>query len=119
MATHTQRRVRGTLASECAKIRIPNWFSLSGSRTSIQKIRGAITPQDHHWAREPSSARLQLLEEKAGEANSTPRVLHIRIAPIQWTHRFLIPKLYSTGKNAVQDLVVDSRLGFSAGKRQG
>src|SRR5260370_69150 len=95
--------VRATLASKCARIRIPNWFFLNGSRASVQKMRGVTRPQDHHWVKEPSRARLQLLDERFGNANSTPRVLHSRIAAIHGAHRFFISKLYNSAKNAVEN----------------
>src|SRR5579862_8379201 len=84
-------------------MRIPNWFSLNGSRASVQKIRGVIRPQAHHWAREESRTGLQLRDPIPGKANNTPRALQTRIAAIHRTHRFFIPKLYNTGRNAVQD----------------
>src|ERR1700733_4077366 len=93
----------GTLTSKCAKMRIPNCFSLNGSRASVQIRSGATRPQDHHWASEVSRVRLQLTSERPGNANSIPRALHSRMAAIQWVHRLLIAKLYNTGKNAVED----------------
>lgn len=38
-----------------------------------------------------------------GKPNSTPRVLQSRSGAIQGAQRFFVPKLYNTGKNAVEN----------------
>src|SRR5215831_11631920 len=81
-------------------MRIPSWFSLKGSRESVQKMRGVTSPQDHHWASEPSTGWSHPGIERPGSPYSTPRTVHSTAAAIQRLSRLFSNDL----PNAVRSL---------------